>query len=969
MKRKFWLGFLALSLHVVNAQQTVSVKEYQKEFTTYPFSDPDPVPNFTAIYPYFRFDGFTDQPIQKKWKVIEIENDYIQIMILPEIGGKIWAAIDKKTNKPFLYYNHAVKFRDVALRGPWTSGGLEANYGIIGHTPNCATPVDYTILKKADGSISCVIGGLDLLSSTNWRLDINLEKDKAYFTTSSFWYNTTPNQQPYYHWMNAGLKADGNLEFIYPGNKYLGHNGEYNDWPINKTNGKNLSFYNNNNFGGYKSYHVFGAYTNFFGGYYHDDDFGMVRYADHNDKAGKKIWIWGLSRQGMIWEKYLTDTDKQYVEVQSGRMFNQNAEQSTFSPFKHRSFEPYATDTWKEYWYGVKKTKGITAATDYGAVNFVEENGRLKIYLFPVKNINDQLLITQKGNTIYQKNITLAPQQNFVDSIVIEKASGNIEFSLGANKINYNSDPSTNYLSRPVETPKDFNWNTAYGNYLQGKELMDQRQYSAAAIKLEASIKLDSNFLPGLVKYAELKWLNFENPDALKLLKRALSIDAHDGAANYYYGLVQNALYNTVDAMDGFDLASLSPEYRGAAYTELAKIYCNKKDYLKSIRYCKDALVQNTHNIKALELQAINERLLKDQIAAKITWNQITALDPLNHTVGFENYLTTPTEANFQLFKSTLQNEMPAENYLELAASYRELGLFANAEQAVNLCGNSTIAKYWKAYFLMLQKKPYENALEEANAASPDFVFPSRRLDLEVFTWTLLKGSKWKPLYYLAMLLKSKNTDEQAIVNIFDVFTGDIAKEKGVVIDYAPFYATRSKIYASKFPEKAIADLQKAISLDKEGWRYYKALTEIYNKQKQYALALQVIESFYKAHSQQYIIGMLYAKTLLLNNQYEAADKLLTGLQIIPFEGSTQGHELYRQSKLMQALEAIEKNESAKAIALVNQAKEWPENLGAGKPYDADIDSSLEDKIQSAATQKPSANDIGALKELVLKKE
>jgi Tfp pilus assembly protein PilF len=968
MKKIFWLGFLALLLNTAKAQQTVSVKEYQKEFTTYPFSDPDPVPNFSAIYPYFRFDGFTDQPIQKKWKVIEIENDYIQIMILPEIGGKIWAAIDKKTNKPFLYYNHAVKFRDVALRGPWTSGGLEANYGIIGHTPNCATPVDYTILKKADGSISCVIGGLDLLSSTNWRLDINLEKDKAYFTTSSFWYNTTPNQQPYYHWMNAGLKADGNLEFIYPGNKYLGHNGEYNDWPINKTNGKNLAFYNNNNFGGYKSYHVFGAYTNFFGAYYHDDDFGMVRYANHNDKAGKKIWIWGLSRQGMIWEKYLTDTDKQYVEVQSGRMFNQNAEQSTFSPFKHRSFEPYATDTWKEYWYGVKKTKGISAATDYGAVNLVDENGKLKIYLFPVKNCNDELLITQKGKIIYQKMLTLAPQQNFVDSIVLNKAAGNIEFSLGAHKINYNSDPSTAYLSRPVETLKNFNWNTAYGNYLQGKELMDQRQYPAAAIKLEASIKIDSNFLPSLVKYAELKWLNFQNPDALKLLQRALSIDAHDGAANYYYGLVQNAFYHTVDAMDGFDLASLSPEYRGAAYTELAKIYCNKKDYQKSISYCKEALVQNTHNIKALELQAINERLLKDSTAAKNTWNHILDLDPLNHTVDFENFLTNPSEASFQQFKNNLHNEMPAENYLELAASYRELNLLEDAELAVRYCENNTIAKYWNAYFLMLQKKPYEKALEEANAASPDFVFPSRRLDLEVFMWAMIKGQHWKPLYYFALILKSKNTDEAGIIKLFDAFTGDIAKSRGEVINYAPFYATRSKIYASKFPEKAIADLQKAISIDKEGWRYYKSLTEIYNQQKQYKEALKTIEPFYLAHPQQYIIGMLYAKTLLFNHQYAASDKLLTGLQIIPFEGSTQGHELYRQSKLMQALEFIEKNEAEKAITLVNQAKEYPENLGAGKPYDADLDTKLEDKILTAAKQKPAVKEIDALKKLVIKK-
>jgi len=101
MKKICWLGFLALAMHAVNAQQTVSVKEYQKEFTTYPFSDPDPVPNFSAIYPYFRFDGFTDQPIQKKWKVIEIENDYLKILILPEIGGKIWAAIDKKPTSHF----------------------------------------------------------------------------------------------------------------------------------------------------------------------------------------------------------------------------------------------------------------------------------------------------------------------------------------------------------------------------------------------------------------------------------------------------------------------------------------------------------------------------------------------------------------------------------------------------------------------------------------------------------------------------------------------------------------------------------------------------------------------------------------------------------------------------------------------------------------------------------------------------
>ena len=125
------------------------------------------------------------KPVEKEWKVVELENDFIKLMILPEIGGKIWAAFEKSTGKSFVYYNQVVKFRDVAMRGPWTSGGIEANYGIVGHTPNCATPVDYTTMTKKDGSVSCVIGVLDLLTQHTWRIDINLEKDKAYFTTSS----------------------------------------------------------------------------------------------------------------------------------------------------------------------------------------------------------------------------------------------------------------------------------------------------------------------------------------------------------------------------------------------------------------------------------------------------------------------------------------------------------------------------------------------------------------------------------------------------------------------------------------------------------------------------------------------------------------------------------------------------------------------------------------------------------------
>ena len=126
----------------------------------------------------------------------------------------------------------------------------------------------------------------------------------------------------------------------------------------------------------------------------------MGRYSNHDDKAGKKIWIWGLSQQGMIWDKLLTDTDGQYVEVQSGRLFNQSAENSIYTPFKHRSFAPYQSDAWTEYWFPVKQTRGFVKANDYGAVNVKKENGWLKIFFSPLQALNDKLEIFENGKRL-----------------------------------------------------------------------------------------------------------------------------------------------------------------------------------------------------------------------------------------------------------------------------------------------------------------------------------------------------------------------------------------------------------------------------------------------------------------------------------------------------------------------------------------------------------------------------------------
>lgn len=922
IKHLFIFLFTLFSINA-SAQNSATIKEYKKPFPTYQFSDPNPIPLLTQVYPYFRYDGFSNKVIDKDWKVVELSNDYITVLILPEIGGKVWAAIEKKNNRPFLYYNHVIKFRDVAMRGPWTSGGLESNFGIIGHTPNCATPVDYTTKTNADGSVSCIIGVLDLLTRTNWRVEINLPKNKAYFTTQAFWYNTTPIEQPYYHWMNSALKSSDDLEFIYAGNKYIGHNGEYALWPVNETNNKEISWYNNNDFGGYKSYHVFGKYTEFFGGYYQDEDDGTIRYSSHDDKPGKKIWIWGLSGQGMIWEKMLTDNDGQYVELQSGRLFNQNTELSTYTPFKHTDFAPYGTDTWKEYWYPVDHTKGVLKANEYGAFNILYNDGWLKIYFSSTQAINDSLIIKDDGKIVYAKLIQLNPLQTFSDSIQINIDTKNLTAVLGKNKLVYNAKENDD-LQRPVETPEDFDWNSAYGLYLQGRDLMDMKLYAKAETKLDSSLQKDHNFLSALTQMAMLMYRNMRYHEALQLAKRALSINTEDAEANYYYGLINLQLNNIADAKDGFDIATLTPAYRSAAYTQLATIYLKENDNTKALMYAQKAMINNAYNIAALQLQAIIYRKENDKQDADKILDTLLSLDALNHFALFEKYLWNNDDRAKLQFTSTIQNELPAETYTELAIWYYNNGCINEAKKVFALSPASVVTTYWLAFL--------NNTTINFDTINPAFSFPFRSETANIIQQLLKKQDNWLLKFHLALIYHDRNRIDEAKKLLLSC---------GNQPAFALFYVTRAAIFNDSSEEFVLADLKKAFALD-NSWRYRKLLAEFYIAHNHADSALQLMQSYIKQRPDDYVMGILYAKTLLLNKQYAAADKLLTNLTIIPFEGATLSHELYRQAKLMESIDAFKNKKYTQSLQFMQEAKQWPENLGVGKPYDADIDARLE---------------------------
>jgi len=934
-------ALMAIAASALPAQSSrATVREHQQVFPTYPFSDPNPIPVVGRIYPYFRFDGFTHRAEQRKWKVVELENEYLRVMILPEIGGKIWNAVDKRSNRSFIYFNHTVKFRDVAMRGAWTSGGIEANYGIFGHTPNVATPVDYVTRANADGSVSCIIGALDLLTRTPWRIEIRLGRDDAMFSTTSLWYNASPLEQPYYTWMNVGIKVAGNLQFVYPGTTHVGHNGEHEPWPID-AQGRDISWYRTNDFGGYKSYHVVGKETDFFGAYWHDDDFGMVRYAPRDERLGKKIWIWGLSRQGMIWEKLLTDSDGQYAEIQSGRLFNQSAEASTLTPFKHRGFAPHVADTWTEYWYPVAGTKGIVAAGRVGALNVVPHGDSIVVSLSPTQRIADTLRVTAGSRILYRRLVTRRPRELFTATIPLHGiAPDSIRVTLGDHLVDYIGAAAAAALARPLDSPPNFDWRSPYGLYLQGKEWLRQREYAKAAASLDSALAREPLFVPALVDRAQVAIRAGQYELARQLTLTALSVDTYDPWANYYYGLANRRLGRLADGKDGFDVAASTPEMRGAAWTELARLALSDGQLSAANEYAKKALGAEPRSLDALGVAIVVARRQGDRGAHARLLKQLETIDPLSHQVRLERFVTAGDSALGSTLRRGIRAELPEQVLLDLAAWYLDAGDVAVGKKVLGAVGDNPEALYWRA---SLAGTTDAGALiERANRLTPRFVFPFRTEIVPVLQAATRATPHWKPRYYLALTLWGLGRTTEA-----DSLLSGLGNEP----DFAPCYAARAALPGRAAPD-ARRDLERAAALDEAEWRYGKLMVNGALSSGDTSYALGVARRYHARFPGNEILGLTFAKALVAAGRYGEADSALASLDVLPQEGASEAHAMYREAKLMLAVDAMAARRWKDAATLVAAARDWPERLGEGKPYEADVDERLEDWLSASILER-----------------
>ncbi len=951
--RSIVIPVLLMSAASLFAQQA-SVKEEQQVFKTYPFSGPDPSPIMTRssmwgrgqrLYPYFAFDNLSYTPVDRSWNVVVMENPYIKVLIMPAEGGKLIGAIEKSTGKEFIYLNHVRKFRHIALRGPWTSGGIELNFGIIGHTPATATPVDYLIRKNPDGSVSCIVGTMDLPSRTHWRVKFTIAPDKAYIETQSLWYNPQPLNQSYYVWMNAANKITSDLEFIFPGTTHIGHNYAQpsHPWPIT-ADGRNLARYTDHNDSDEGSFFIHGKLNEFSGAYWHNSQFGFGHWAVHEEVPGQKFFRWDLARSGAIWEKLLTDDDGPYFEPQTGRLFDQN---------DHEFFAPYTTDQWRELFFPYKKIGPMVKATPYGALNVRAQDRETVVSFCALQRVDETLIVRDRGREVFRDRIALGPMEVYEKHVPLTVKKGDLRVEVG-DKLTYTDDPQEDLLHRPLHF-QNYDESTIEGLYQSAERDEKARDFDSALEKYLKCLKREPNHVRALTRLAELYYRRAEYRTALDYAKKALDYVMYDADANFIYGIISRRLDDLVDAKETLGWAARSMKYRATAYGELGSIYLMEGNLDRAVTYLKRSLEYDANNIRTLQVLATTCRVAGRTAEAGTTLDRILDIDPLNHQARFERYLLSNDAAKLSEFQSLIRDELPHETYLEVAVYYANLRRDADAVRALEAGPDQATLRYWQAY-LLRETSPARSkeVLNRASALSPYLVFPFREESIPVFEWAArAKPEDWKAKYYLGLIYWGLRRPDVALKEL------DSCGDRP---DYPPAYVSRAYLEQQSNPAKALADYERAHSIGKSDWRNWYHLASYYSTRGMHDKALGIAREAATLFPKEDLIRILVARAYLNSGRYQDCYAQLANSTILPFEGQRDVHNLFVQCQLALAIDEMKQARWTKALERIEGAREYPERLGTGKPHNPDyrLQDALEMLCQAGAGNAAKADQVWA---------
>lgn len=915
------LAFLILlgSLALMTTAYGATVREAILEIPTYKLGPEDKNPPLWdwKAYPYPMKTEITRNKVPVNYRAVILENDYIQVIILPDLGGRIYAAHDKTNgNYDFIYRNHVIKPGLVALRGAWISGGIEWNFPTRGHTVHTVSPVPYKILEGKDGSVTCVVGSMEWARRMKWSVFTTVYPDRSCFHNRIVLFNPTLTHNNAYYWTNAAVHAWPETRVTFPPAEYTfaGMRRNPRAWPVFQ--GEDVSWYKTTP---YPFDFFCGTPGDYQGAYQVERDCGTVHCASRHDAFGKKFWTWGTARSGMMWEDLLTDEDGQYIEVQSGRLPTQG---DTWR------FEPHLTERWDEYWYPVKKMQGFVKANPEAAVNLAVRGDNLFVALNATRVFrNAKVEVCADGRPFLSQTVTLGPTAGWQHelsgarkakcwSLMVRDSSGH--------EIIRCEHPKHVKVPPPELEPEFPATETATTEevYLKGYYALKHWNPVQAAELFAEALKKDPGFTPALRELAVLRYKDGRFQDTLALATKALRRNDDDYTARYYRALAKIRLGIEERTEEDLDLIGRRAAYRHVAPYLLAALAVKQNDLARAASLLRQAIASNPQDVKSRVMLAAVLRHLHQEAEARQLVDTVLAEDPLYHLAVIEKSLLDGKES-CEAFDDP-------QYYLEGACDYAEMGFSASAMATLALTkGSHPLIALYRAQFR--PKDEHDAAKSDRQAASklsPDYVFPFRTEDEAVLQAALRDcPDDWKLPYYLGTLLASKNRWPEALAYFQ-------AAEKQTP-DYAVLYNNLGEIYSQKLQDRprAQAAYEKAIACNPNDYHYYVALDRLYAESGEHAKRDALFQQAPAAVKADFRVLLQRVHYLVDVARFDEALVLLQAHTYHPWEGWTAGRVAYLRVLHGRADKARREGDYDKAIEDLEKAMEYPENLGAGKPH------------------------------------
>ena len=605
------------------------------------------------VYPYPMQDVLHDDRMDETYKYLTLENDWLQMGLLPEHGGHLLNFTDKATGFEAFYRQHVIKPALIGMLGAWISGGVEWNFPHH-HRATTAMPIDWRFVENSDGSKTIWIGETELRRRLKWTIGLSFLPDRAVLKAENVFMNRQPWIESMIYWANVSVHCGDDYQILFPPSMHLGFDHHKNYWtsfPIGPrkeelellpsqrskyaddiSGSMDLSWWRNFTI---ESRSIFGMDPDnaFMAGYDHKKQCGTVHVSNRHITVGKKFFLWGNFPEAHVWDTVLTDSDGPYLELMVGCWSDNQPDYSWIAPYETRKVE--------QFWFPVKGIGGVKNVTIDGAVN-VDRVGpeEMLVGFHSTRVLKDCVVrVLRTGETggargasvvFEEKNVAIDPNTPWCKSVKVEKVAKDQEYT--AEIADANGKVFLSYTPVPEVKPEDVVLPPKVANPKPPKE------YTSAELAYEIGLRLDQ-FHNGLIDpepyykraleidpdYSKANLAmgvrlakNGSYEEAKQYLEKAVArvtqnhTRALDAAPEYYLALVERHLGNLKRAEDLFWRCTWRLTHKKESYVELARIAALKGDFEEALARIDDALALGQDEAKLWTMKGIFLKKLGD---------------------------------------------------------------------------------------------------------------------------------------------------------------------------------------------------------------------------------------------------------------------------------------------------------------------------------------------------------------------